>query len=114
VRPLDVTQRAPVVAVVPSVTGPGLEGLARTVRHEHGDATRPRVREGRLHARPEIVLCRQVHHRVVHEHDVERPAEPERPHVAEDVLAVGVQLAAQRQHLRGEVSEGAGEALLQV
>ena len=51
----------------------------------------PRVREGGAHAGAEVVLGREVHHGVVHEDDVERAPEPERPHVAEHVLAAGVE-----------------------
>ena len=113
-RPLEVAERPPVVSVVPTVIGARLERLARAVRHEEGDTARPRVCERRLHARPEIVLGRQVHDRVVHEDGVERPSEAERPHVAEHVLAAGVQLPAQREHLRREVGQRAREVGAQV
>ena len=64
--------------------------------------------------RAQVVLGREVHDGVVHEDGVERAPEPERPHVAEDVLAAGVERAAQREHLRREVGERAREALPQV
>ena len=113
-RPLEVAERAAVGAVMTAVVGPGDEGLARAVGYEERDTARPRVREGGAHARAQVVLGREVHHGVVHEDDVERAAEPERPHVTEHVLAVGVERPAQREHLRREVGERAREALPQV
>ena len=114
VRPLEVAQRTPVVAVVPAVVGSRLERLAGVVGDEDGHTSGSRVGERGLHAGAQVVLGRQVHHRVVDEHGVERPSEPERPHVAEDVLAVGVQLAREGQHLRRDVGQGAREVLLEV
>ena len=40
-----------------------------------------------------------------------RPPEPQRAHVAEHVVALGVQLPAQRQHLRREVRQRAREVI---
>ena len=48
------------------------------------------------------------------EHDVEGALEPERPHVALEVLALGVERSAQREHLRREIREGAREPRLEV
>ena len=91
-----------------------LERLLDEVRREDGRPARSRVRERRLDDGGEVLLGRHVHHRVVHEHDVERPAEAQGPHVPEDVLALRVELAAEREHLLREVGEGAAEAPLQV
>ncbi len=97
-----------------AVVGSGDEGLARAVGYEERDTARARVRKGGAHARAQVVLAREVHHGVVHEDDVERAPEPERPHVTEHVLASGVERPAQREHLRREVGERAREALPQV
>ena len=99
-RPLEVAERAPVGAVVTAVVRARREGLAGAVGHEERDAARPGVREGGAHAGPEVVLGREVHHGVVDEDRVERAAEPERPHVAQNVLAARVERAAEREHLR--------------
>ena len=111
-RPLEVPERAPVDAVVAAVRGARRERLTREVGHEDRDAARARVREGRADAVAEVALGRHVRDRVVDEDGVERPAEPERPHVSEHVLALGVELPAQREHLRREVGERAGEVSL--
>ena len=113
-RPLEVAQRAPVRAVVAAVRGAGRERLAREVGHEQRHAARARVRESRADAVAEVALGRHVRDRVVDEDGVERPPEAQRAHVAEHVLALGIQLPAQRQHLRGEVGQRAREASLQV
>ena len=103
-RPLEVPQRAAVGAVVAAVVCAGRERLARAVGDEERDAARPRVGEGRPEAGAQVVLGREVHDRVVHEDGVEGPAEPERPHVAEDVLAARVERAAEAS-ICGERSE---------
>ena len=67
-----------------------------------------RTCDGRgLDRRAEVVLRRQVRDRVVDEDDVERAAEPERAHVALEVLALGVERPAQREHLGRDVGERA-------
>ena len=48
------------------------------------------------------------------EHDVEGAAEPERSHVSLEVLALGIERAAQREHVGREVGERADESRLQV
>ena len=113
-HPFEVAQRSAVVTVVTAVRGAQGERLARVVRHEDGDAAGPRVRVSGRHAVGEHVLARHVRDRVVHEHDVEGPSEPQRAHVPEDVLAVRVQLAREREHLRREIGQRAREMRLQV
>jgi hypothetical protein len=44
--------------------------------------------------------------RVVDEHGVEAPAEPDRPHVPLDVLALGVELPADLEHAVRQVDQG--------
>ena len=81
-HPLQVAQRA-AVAVVAAAVRVLDERLARAVRLEVRDAAGPRVRESRPERSPEVVLGRHVHHRIVDEDDVERPAEAKCPHVSE-------------------------------
>ena len=66
------------------------------------------------HGRAQVVLRRHVDDSVVREHDVEAALEPQRPHVADDVLALRVQGSRQRQHRLGDVRERAGEPALEV
>lgn len=62
----------------------------------------------------EIGARRHVADRVVHEDAVEGAPEPDRPHVALDVLALRVEAAAHRKHGGREVDERAGQKRLQV
>ena len=111
--PLEVPQRA-VGPVVPAVVGGRLEGLGHRVGDEQRHPARPGVLERRREHRPQVVLGRHVRDRVVHEHRVERPPQPHRTHVALDVLALGVEPSAHRQHLRRAVDEREPEVGLQV
>ena len=72
------------------------------------------MRRGSLDRRTEILLRREVRDGVVDEDDVELSAEPQRPHVAFEVLALGVERAAEREHLGRDVGQRAVEARLQV
>ena len=112
-RPLQVAERA-AGAVVAAVTGPLDEGLPRAVRDHDRDAARARMRERRLEDGPQVGLARHVDDRVVGEHDVECAREPERPHVACEVLALGVQRPRDLEHLLRDVGERALEAVLEV
>jgi len=85
---------------VPTVAGARCERLSRVVRDEQRDAAGPGVRVGGAEAVAELVLGRHVRNGVVDEDRVERPPQPQRAHVAEDVLAVGVERPAQGEHLR--------------
>jgi hypothetical protein len=78
----------------------GLERLGDVVGDEQRDPAGAAVLERRREHPAEIVLGGHVRDRVVNEHGVERPAEPDRAHVALDVLALGVQPAAHVEHLR--------------
>ena len=70
------------------------------------------MQERRLRDRAQVRLGRDVAHRVVHEHRVEGPAQPQGAHVAEEMLALGVLRAAERAHLRGQVGQRALEPAL--
>ena len=72
------------------------------------------MREGRGEAVEQIGLGDHVGDRVVDEDDVECPSEPHRAHVAEYVLAAGIEALAQRQHLRRDVGQRAGVVLAEV
>ena len=74
------------------------------IRHEEDGSARLAVRVRGLDGTPQIGLSRHVHDGVVDQHGIEQaagPAEPKRRHVALDVLALGVQFAAQIQHSFG-------------
>ena len=111
--PLQVPQRA-VRPVVPAVVGGRLERLRHRVRDEQRHPAGAAVLERRREHRPEVLLGRHVRDRVVHEHRVERPPQPHRTHVALDVLALGVEPPAHRQHLRRAIDEREPEVGLQV
>ena len=113
-RPLEIAQAPPVCSVVAPVVGRGQERLSCVVGHEQRGTSRTQVREGRGEAVEQIGLGDHVGDRVVDEDDVERPSEPHRAHVAEDVLATGIEALAQRQHLRRDVGQRAGVVLAQV
>jgi hypothetical protein len=70
--------------------------------------------ERRLEHGPEVARRRDVGDRVVDEDGVERPAEANRAHVALDVLALGVEAAADGEHLRRPVDEREPEGALEV
>ena len=112
-RPLQVAESA-AGAVVAAVTGPLDEGLPRqsgiTIATPPGRV----MRERRLEDGPQVGLARHVDDRVVGEHDVECAREPERPHIACEVLALGVQRPRDLEHLLRDVGERAREAVLEV
>jgi len=89
---------APVVSVAAAAVGPWLEVLAQVVGREEGGATGPAVDVGGLDGGAQVLERRHVVDRVVDEDAVERPVEADRPHVALDVPAHGVELPAHLQH----------------
>ena len=108
----------------------GVDVLLMLGDNHYGDSTAPAVQR-RFYAeqrrpagaemqgnvfqrRAKVVLRRDVGNRVVHEHGIEGAPEPQRPHVALDVLAFGVQRLAQREHLRREIGQRARELRLEV
>jgi hypothetical protein len=72
------------------------------------------VREGGGEAVEQVGLRDHVGDRVVGEDEVECPPEPHRAHVAEYVLAAGIEALAQCQHLRRDVGQRAGVVLAEV
>jgi hypothetical protein len=60
------------------------------------------------------MLAQHVHDRIVHEDEVELPFQPKPAHIAHDMRAFGIDLAAQRQHPRRNVGQGQVEMLLEV
>jgi hypothetical protein len=72
------------------------------------------MRQRRLEHGREILGRRDVRDRVVHEHRVERPTEPDGAHVALDVLTFGIEPTAHRQHRRRSVDERQSERALEV
>ena len=102
--PLQVAQRA-TVAVLAAEPCIGLEGLANVVGHEEREAPRFAVRESGLDGSSQVAERRHVLDGVVNENRVEGPIEPQRAHVAEQMLAVRVQRPAHRQHLRRQIRQ---------
>jgi len=97
-----------------ATTAARAERLGGVVGNEHRDAARPAVRERRPDHLPQVVLARDVVDRIVDQDRVERPAQPDRPHVALNVLTLGVDPARDCQHLRGAVDQGQGQPLLEM
>ena len=69
---------------------------------------------GRLDGGAQVVERRHVVDGVVDEDAVERPVEPNRPHVALDVPALRIELPAHRQHAGRRVDQGHLEVRLEV
>lgn len=111
--PLEVAQAA-FAAVVAPVRRAAPETLARVIGREERHAAGVAVNERRPHRKTEVLLRCHVGNRVVHEHGVELPAEPDRPHVALRVPAFGIEHAAHLEHAGREVHEGHREVLLEV
>ena len=111
--PLEVSQGA-IGPVVSAVMGERRKALARAVRGDEGGAAGPCVEEGGLEGAKEISLRRHVHDRVMDEHAIERPAEPDGPHVSAGVPALWVKAPARGQHSGREVHQGEVEPSLQV
>lgn len=91
-----------------------LVGLGRVVWNEQGDAAGLQVHRSRRDRAGEIHLGKHVHDRVVDQHRVEVAPQSQRAHVALDVLGLGVQRPALRQHVLRDVGERHTPALLQV
>jgi hypothetical protein len=96
------------------VVGRWLEGLHHGVGNEQRHPAGLAVLERRSEHPAEIVLGGHVRDRVVHEHRVERPPQPNRTHVALEVLALGVEPAAHVEHLRRAVDKRELERRLHV
>ena len=113
-RPGQVPDAPAVRRVVPAVLGFRLEVLRDVVRDQYRDPARPAMRVRGLHRLAQVVLADHVLDRVVHEDRVERPAQPDGPHVALHVLALRVQLGRDGQHVGGQVDQGELEVRLEV
>src|ERR687891_732772 len=111
--PLEVAQTLSSL-VVAAVAGPGREPFPNEVRDEQRHSARTEVVECRAHHRAKVVARRHVVDRVVDEDGIEREPQPERAHVALDVLALRVDRSAHRQHLRRHIRQRHLEAALQV
>jgi hypothetical protein len=91
-----------------------LERFADVVGSHDDRTPRPEVDVGRPERLSEVDLGRHVHHRVVDEDRVEGPSQANRAHVAEHVLAVGVQRLAEVEHRGRDVGEGEAQVRAQV
>lgn len=72
------------------------------------------MRKSRFDSGPQGVFRHHVRDRVVDQDGIEGAVEPECSHVAGDVLAARIDLAAELEHLFGEITQGALESLFQV
>lgn len=86
------------VTVVSTVLRFGHERLADAIGREHRRVSGPAVHECGLDRGADIALGGHVHDGVVHEHRVERAAEPYRAHLALPMLAVGIERGADGEH----------------
>jgi hypothetical protein len=99
---------------VPAVIHARLEGLAHVVGQHDGHASGPAVHGGGAERLAHRVRRRGVDDGVVDQHNVEAAIEAQGPHIPQDVLALGVDRAVDRQHRRRDVGEGEAEAVLEV
>ena len=111
--PLDVAQRSLAVVAFEQL-GALDERVRDVVRCENRRTARPRMDEGRLDRRAQVGLRRHVGDAVMGEDGIKDATEPQRPHVAGDVLALGIAGPAERQHRLGDVGERAGETRLEM
>ena len=112
--PDQVAQGAAVLSVLAAAFHAGRVGLADAVRqHDDGTARLQVLMRGR-DRRGEVVLGEQVHDRIVDHDRVERPPEPHGAHVALDMLGLGIEGAADLEHVRREVDQRHPGVLLQV
>ena len=95
--------------VVPAVVGGWSEILADVIGREQRGAARLAVQVRRLDGALQVLLRRHVDDRIVNEHGVEPAAEPDGPHVAFDMLAFRIELAAHLEHARRHVDQCHGE-----
>ena len=76
----------------------GQECFAREVRGEQCDAAWAAVFQGDRHRLTQIGFRGQILDRVVNQHRVERPPQPQRAHVALDALALRIRTLTNREH----------------
>ena len=67
-----------------------------------------------LHRLEQVAFVRHVHDRVVDENGVEEPVQPQRPHIAGDMLASRIEATAQIEHTFRHVGKRQLEMRLQV
>jgi len=90
------------------------ERLGRRVRRHQRHPSGREVNSHGRQSRAQIILCGHVHHRLVDEDRVEGTAEADSAHVTGDVLALGVERAADVVHPVCGLDEGHGEGVLHV
>jgi len=112
--PFEVAEGAAVGTVVAAVIGGGLKGLADEIGHDDDSASGSAMAVGVGESGAQGGLIGRVHDGVVDEDAVEGAAEVEGAHIAGDVLAFGIDGAADVEHGRGEIGEGEGEVGFEV
>src|SRR5688572_24112892 len=96
-RPFEIADGA-TLAIVAAVLGRWLKGLPYEIGREQSDATRLEMHGGGLDGTAKVVFARQVHDRVVDEDGIEDAPEPHAAHVADEMLALGIDRAADLDH----------------
>ena len=97
---------AAAVGAVGAVVGAvGFEDLARRVGDEQRESAGTAVHERRRDGVAQVAVGHHVVDGVVHEHGVEHATESDRPHVAGDVFALGVDAARDLEHVVRQVDE---------
>ncbi len=105
---------AVVVDAATAAAGQLGERVLDMVGYEKQEPAWPAVGRGRLDHPAQVGDADDIVDRVVHQHGVERPPEPHRPHVTLPVSALGVEPPRGGQHVSGNVHQRQAEQALQV
>ena len=92
----------------------GANRLADVVGREDGHAAGPQVLGRGRERCPQVRLARHVADGVVDQHRVEGAPQAQRAHVADQVLALGIDRRADGQHRRRDVGQGELQPALEV
>ena len=114
VGPLEVTYAPTVGDVAAAMFGARRKRFGHRVGYQDRCTTGSCVHRRGFDRGPKVALGGHVVDRVMDQDDVEQAPEPQGPHVAGDVLALGIECRAQLQHLRRKITQGAREAPFQM
>ena len=118
--PLEVAERTALTSVGPdeavfsAVIRLGLEPLADVIWLEDSCAAWPKVSVGGCQGRPKVGFGRHVADRIVNEDRIERPSEPQGPHVTDEMFSIGVDGAAQLEHLGRQIGQSEAQVSAEV
>lgn len=111
--PFQIAQSSP-FAVMTAMVGRRSERLAHEVGYEQRDTSGLRVDERGVDRTVQVFFAGQVHDRIVDEDGVEHAPQAHRAHIALEVLAIGIDRAARRQHPFGHIDQRHREVGLHV